>query len=380
MATLLGLGSATATASDGALPAPAALPFFAWTPAQRAERFAAAEDLLRAGDAPGALAAWEALALREHSADIELGIVRSQMQDGELRRATTFSAHTAGVHRQDVAGSAVYGWLLALGGQRAAARQRVDAALQRHPDAALLQAVRERIDQPHPALGAGMRELPHRLAPLSTGVVPDRPVQAVASALLLGDGAQALLPADRLLADQPVWLRDGLGRTVRGWPLDDDAPVLRRFRLDPPLPPPPALQLAARDPFPGSPALSVLHGPSPDGEPAWPWLNQVFLGLPDAQGRRPLGLVDPQALVGGPVFDLSGVLVGVALGRADGTLLLRPASALSVWRERAGWGHAGPVTGPGTGTPGGAAPVARLPYDEVHERALRLTLQVLQPR
>ncbi len=349
---------------------PAALPSFAWTPAQRAERFAEAESLLHSGDADGALAAWEALALREHAADIELGIVRSQMQAGESRRATTFSAHTAGVHRQEIGGSAMYGWLLGLTGQRAAARQLLDAALLRHPDAPLLRAVRERLDRPHPDLLPGMTELPHRLAPVATGVAPDRPVHAVATALLLGDGASALLPAAAVRIDQPVWLRDGLGRTVRGLPMTGVDPrdaSLRRVRLEPALPPPPALSLVARDPFPGSPALSVMHGASEDGEPAWPWLNQVFLGLPDARGDRPLGLVDPAALGGGPVFDLSGRLVGMALNTPGRALQLWPASALQRWQAEAGWAVA----------PAGAA--ARLPYDEVHERALRLTLQVLQP-
>ncbi len=51
------------------------------------------------------------------------------MQAGEYRRALSFGAHAAGAHRDFPAATALYAWLLYVGGQDAFAARRLDAAL-----------------------------------------------------------------------------------------------------------------------------------------------------------------------------------------------------------------------------------------------------------
>ena len=54
------------------------------------------EALLASGKVAEARDAFEQAAALEHAADIELGILRSQMQAGHYRQALDFAAHTAG--------------------------------------------------------------------------------------------------------------------------------------------------------------------------------------------------------------------------------------------------------------------------------------------
>ena len=78
------------------------------TPASRAELrrlVAEGEDKLSRGDAEGARAAFDQAGLMAHEADIELGVLRSQMQAGQYRQALAFAAHTAGVHLDEVEGA-----------------------------------------------------------------------------------------------------------------------------------------------------------------------------------------------------------------------------------------------------------------------------------
>ncbi len=75
------------------------------------------EKHLRALQAGLALEAFEKAALLAHSVDIELGIVRAHMQDGQFLRALNFAAHTAQAHRHDRRGALLYQQLLSLVGQ-----------------------------------------------------------------------------------------------------------------------------------------------------------------------------------------------------------------------------------------------------------------------
>lgn len=71
---------------------------------ERSALLAQGESALARGDVGNALAAFERAALMLHAADTEMALVRTYMQAGEYRRAVSFSAHTAGAHRQAVAG------------------------------------------------------------------------------------------------------------------------------------------------------------------------------------------------------------------------------------------------------------------------------------
>ncbi len=98
------------------------------------------EAALANGDVGRALGAFERAALMLHAADTEMALVRTYMQAGEYRRAVSFSAHTAGAHRQVIAGAVLYAWLLSRGGQDDAARRLLAAAQHESHDPLLREA------------------------------------------------------------------------------------------------------------------------------------------------------------------------------------------------------------------------------------------------
>jgi hypothetical protein len=318
-----------------------------WRSVARCAEIAAAEALLARGDAAGATLAYERLAAREHAVDIEIGIVRSQVQAGEFRRALAFAAHTAGAHGNDASGAVFYARLLELSGQADFAEQVRAQARSRGNDL---------VDVPTP-LPAG---------PYAHGDAPDPQAALVATGVLVDAGRRALVPAAAVTSAARIWVRDGLGRTVaarvRGERL---APELAELDLAEPLGPPTDAAVAAgRDAFPGAPAGVVSYAADRNAAAAWPRLEIGFIGMPDATDARPrLNVDSPDTLHGGPVFDLTGRLVGLALAVAGGERRMVPVSA---WR-------AAPATA--------SAPApARLTPDALYERALAATLQVLVQR
>jgi tetratricopeptide (TPR) repeat protein len=324
---------------------------------------------LQAGRAAEAMSAFEAAALMLHAADTELGIVRSLMASGEYRRSLAFGAHTAGVHRDQPAGAALYVWLLRLGGQAQVARFYLDEALALAPGNALLLSVSSLLDEPWPRAAESLLQLPWRAAPYAwaEGALPPTSLAVVGTATLLGEGGTAV--TDAALAkrgpDGKVWLRNGLGQTTAAR-IDASLPQgLVRLQLDPALAAP-AWQQSEREPFAGSPGLMAEYAPDPDGSAAWPLLRQgFFAGQPGLAQARPLGLAPPPGPRGGPVFDRNGQLAGVAAGGMDGEpVRLVPLQALAA--------------GIDLPRPDPAAQVAGLP-DVVYEHALRAALQVLVP-
>lgn len=366
--TRLGLGLAVALAAGTVLPAAAQTPACFASPL-RCQQMAEAEALLSRGDAAGAALGFDRAALREHAVDIELGLLRSQLQAGEFRRALAFASHTAGAHGADAGGSALYVWLLHASGQAAFGQRVLGQARARLPDdARLAELQRLLVDTPVAATPALM-EPPARLAPYASGAAVAAEARLVASGLLVDAGRAALVPADRIGRASRLWVRDGLGRTVQARVERrsiDTATVL--LRLDPPLEMPAPLnwESAARDAFPGAPAYATSYAARPDGAPAWPWLHTGFLGGVDASGRRQqLGVgLGNAALTGGPVFDASGRLVGLSLGDAAAHELL------TIGRLRADFDA---VLPPAPQAPG----AGRITPDLLYERALQLTLQVL---
>jgi hypothetical protein len=131
----------------------------------------------------------------------------------------------------------------------------------------------------------------------------------------------------------------------------------------------PSAALAPRDPFPGSPGITVEFTPSRTAAPAWPLLSVGFVGAP--LGQSPyyrLGIDLSAGPRGGPVLDAAGRLVGLSLPGSGGDRLV-PLSRL-----RPALGDA--LTGGG----GPQASRSPLPLEQVYETALLASVQVLVPR
>lgn len=351
----------------------------------RRQRLAEGERLLALGDAAAALRVFEQAAMMLHAADTEAALVRSHMQAGDYRRAIAFGAHAAGAHRREwPAGTALYGWLLQAGGQGVVARRQLDDALALAPDDEALQAARAQLAAPWPVAAGPLHRLPLQIAPYAWGTAVPAGAQVVGSAVLVGGGTAALLPAAALPASAgsngPVWLRNGLGQTVLAHlaARDDDLGLLL-LALATPLPTA-ELRPVAAAPFGGSPGYLVEYSPR-DGAAAWPLLRHGFFARITAHGPRALGIEAPAGPRGGPVFDAAGRLAGIAVPGAGsgghgvgGPDRLVPTQALLA--------RFGPqlVAAPAAAD-GGAAPLKPVAdVDEVYERSLRTALQVLSLR
>lgn len=368
MAALLGLAAACALAQPspdgGALPA---MPG-AWKshlpqvdPAQRAALMQRGQAALVAGDPAAARDAFERAAQLQHAADIEIGIVRTQMLEGEYRQALAFASHTAGAHRDVAAGAALYGWLLHLGGQTAVAARLLDAARQTHPtDPDLARAWA----QARPAPEGDDASAAPSFVPSGFGATVPDAARAVGSALLLADGRRAIAPLELVDSASAIWVRNGLGRTVAAH-VDRRAAHsgLALLRLDDSLERVPS-RWAAREAFPGSPAFFAAAGDGRSAQAAWPRLQLGFLGTPSADGSRLLGMPLPRGAAGAPVVDGQGRLVGMAMSaHRDG-----PPRLAGVQELRDLAGDAGAEAGP---------TAAAMAVDEIYERALRNSLQLL---
>ncbi len=330
---------------------------------ERAAQLDAAEAALARGDTEAALAGFERAAGMLHAPDTEMGLVRSQMQAGQYRRALAFAAHTAGAHLEAPAASALYAWLLRVGGQEAYARQVLDAAAQRSAGNEVLGATQHAFAATNVASGV-LLERPHRMAPypLPTPLAPN--ARALASAVLLGDGRFALAPSAGLAAGRRLWVRNGMGRTSAAT-LDRTFPEsgLALLVLEQPLPSPTQFAIAPRDPFAGSPGFVVDHAASADATPQWPLLHAGFFAAGAASGNRPLGIETSAGSAGAAVFDAGGRWAGIAL---PGSRCV----TLSQLRGLLGDVLPAPLAGD-AGAP------ARIGADEVYERSLTVVLQVL---
>jgi hypothetical protein len=296
------------------------------------------EAALRRGDSQQALDAFERAALLRHSAPIEIGIVRSLMQMGAYRRALAFAGHTAFAHPESHDGAQLYTLLLRLGGQPAVAQRLMQAA---PPDGARVQALAA-------------------LAP-SGAAVPATAVVA-GNATLLPDGRHAIVPSSQLPADGALWLRNGLGRTVRVERHRRDGPGgVATLRLSEAMDAWPA---AARRPFPGTPAFVVAF----DRAATWPQLHSGFLGsLADDTNGQWLGIETGAHAAGAAVFDSNARLLGMALpAAADGRLRFIGLAAASPQV---------PVT-----QPADVGSSAKYSVDELYERSLRSVLQLIVER
>jgi hypothetical protein len=347
---LLLLGAATSHAADGPVDA-----------LQR-DREAA----LQRGASRQALESFERAALLRHSAPIEIGIVRSLMQMGAYRRALGFAGHTAFAHPESHDGAALYALLLRLGGQAAVAQRLVEAGLQRAPDDVALARARAVLAAPPDdarvqALGA--------LVPSGAPVPPA--AVAVGNATLLPDGRHALVPLAQLPPDGALWVRNGLGHTVRAERHRVDAQAqLAVLRLTEALEAP---QAAPRRPFPGTPAFVVAF----DRASTWPQLHSGFLGNLAGDAGQWLGVDTGPRGAGAAVLDAHARVLGMALpAAADGRLrfigLAAASSLMPAWEPADATAAGAPRADVTAAAPGAV--------DELYERALRSALQVIAER
>ena len=326
----------------------------------------AAEAALARGDTDAALAGFERAAGMLHAPDTEMGLVRTQMQAGQYRRALAFAAHTAGAHLEAPAASALYAWLLQVGGQEAYARQVLDAAAKRSAGNEVLGATQRAFAATRVASGL-LLERPHRMAPYPLPTPLASNARAIASAVLLGDGRFALAPSAGLAAGRRLWVRNGIGRT-------SPAAVDRSFAesglallvLEQPLPGPAQFAqfaIAPRDPFAGSPGFVVDHAASADAAPQWPLLHAGFFAAGVAGSNRPLGIETSAGSAGAAVFDAGGRWAGIALPGSRWVPLSQLRGLLGDMLPAALVGDAGALS--------------RIGADEVYERSLTVVLQVL---
>jgi len=352
-------------AHDGEAAAAARMP-------QRVALLARAQAELETGDASAALDDFERAVMMLHAADAELGLIRAAMQDGQYRRALAFCAHTAGEHTEEADGGALYAWLLRIGGQPAQSL-RVLADVRAHaPGDAVVAAVDRALATPLPVADGVLLQPVHRLAPwpvmLGTQAPPPASARFASNAVLVDDGGAALLPLSALpaLANQRVWVRNGLGQATAATPDTGDAALsargLARLALAAPMALGDSKASTGRTPFAGSPGYALQFGIG--DAPAWPLLTQGFLGgLVHGSELRKLGF---DGGTGAPVLDAKGTLVGITLASVDGDVTWRPLpSAVSSQAPSP------------SSVPAGSALVAP---DQVYESGLRRALQVLVDR
>lgn len=280
-----------------------------------------------------------------------------------------FAAHTAGAHLDESDGAAFYAWLLHLGGQHDIALKTLEKAQQRMPgDAALarvaelfqgnakMEAVLQKSQQPFPAS--------ERLMPYAYGAAVPANAQVKGTAILLKGGRLAIAPAESVGKTDRLWVRNGLGRTVRASVKQTDTRTgLALLALDKALDEPDT-RLASAEAFAGSPAYAFGYQPGNGQEAAWPKTSVGFLGkVLDTSNNRPLGFEVPSGATGTPVVDLKGRLVGIVLAPlSEGKPRL---GALSAIRQLA------PSTAAALGDN------ANLPLADLYEQAMRMALQVI---
>ena len=348
---------------------------------ERSQLLQEGEAALARLDPAAALQLFERAAAILHAADTEMAIVRAHMQTGDYRRALAFGAHTAGAHLDVVGGAALYAWLLDAGGQSAVAERLLKEAQGRAPSQPLLAQVQDELKSGLPRAHATLRTVPVRLAPYGDERGLPSSAQVVGSALLLHSGKHALLPLAVLPRKGSVWLRNGLGQLAA-------ASVIQRYpdmglalvQLRQPLPPPQGLFAAPRDAFPGSVAYAVEYVPTPDASPAWPLLKNGFLGgaapatAPWPGASRELGLDLKAGPRGGPVFNATGQLTGLAL---RGPTHSSPDRLVPVSALRSRLGHKAQDW---LGTDSQQKAASPLAMDDIYELNLRATLQVITAR
>ena len=365
------------------------------------ERLQERTALLRTGEAAlaqldldAAINAFDRAALIEHAADTEVSLIRAYMQGGQYRRALASAAHTAGAHLEVVAASALYAWLLSAGGQGVVGQHLLEEARVRMPANPLVVGVQQQLRSGVPVATGALLNAPMRLAPYSSGPALPQRARVVSSGLLLAGGRQALVPIAALpnAKSARLWVRNGMGALSAATLVARMPSVgVALLELGTALPVANAPGVAATEAFPGSAGFAVEYTASPTAQAAWPLLRAGFLGgmtgNPTKPEERALGISMPPGPRGGPVFDVAGRLLGMALmpdkgpSRTSQKTLPILVLAATLRRELA---KAAPATSLGAApAESSAAPSdapGRMALDAMYENALRTTLQVITLR
>jgi hypothetical protein len=317
------------------------------------------------------------------------------MQMGEYRRALAFASHTAGAHLEAPAATALYAWLLRVGGQDAYASLVLEAALQRHAADPVLVATRRALAEPRPSVPPELLESPYRLAPYewrgasegeSTRAVSlDSNVRSVGTAFLIDGGRRALVALDIVDGATAIWVRSALGQT-REARVDArlDGSGLALLRLDAAMELPPTVDAepttATMDPWAGSPGYVIEYATSERGGPSWPFLQAGFFGDAASPGGPRLGItsVGPG---GAAVFDANGRWVGIAMRADASSPAERRWMPISALRKALALLDEGPVSPAPSSRPAESSVARslgqRLGLDAVYEGAMPRVLQVI---
>lgn len=340
----------------------------ATTEDERTQLLKRGEEALSASRINEAWLAFERASNMKHAVDAETALVRTFMQAGQYRRAVNFAAHTSGVHAGDPSGVGLYGWLLHVGGQRAAAERLLAEASTRLPAQRFLGEVNAAI-RTHAAFPEqDQATATVRLYPYTDSGSALQKAIVAGTAVLIDQGRHAIVPTRSLANVKTVWLRNGTGQTRK-------ASVKKQIRangltllaLQEPLPLAHGPLLAPSDPFPGSVGYVAEYATNAKPTPAWPVLHVGFLGLPmDNSADRALGVDMPAGPRGGAVFDSMGRLAGIAVkgpGGSDQVVIIsRMREHLKQWLPAS------------TGNVDASKPSA----EQIYETALQTTLQVLR--
>ena len=333
--------------------------------------------------------AFEKAALILHAADSEIALVRNYMQAGEYRRALAFGAHTAGAHLDVVGGTALYAWLLHVGGQEAVAKRLLDATSARIPNNTVIKQVQQQLTSGTLLATGDLLALPLRLAPYSEKITLPSQAKITSSAVLLpGDSANAgrfALVSLTKAGGKPntLWLRNALGQ-VSAAKVEKRLPKLgvTILRLASPLPLPEGLTTASGEAFPGSAGYAVQYPIAPGkpmAAPAWPQLHIGFVGgmaepANAASEDRLLGISLPGQARGGPVFNGAGQLIGLAIQAAPGQADLLVTSGQLAKALGGSASKFGLAKVKAAGAAGAPAAVAA---DQIYEASLKSALQVI---
>jgi tetratricopeptide (TPR) repeat protein len=286
------------------------------TPSKVEERRAllvGAEALLSELNGHAALALFEKAALISHSPDTEIGIVRAYLQNGAYPSALSFCAHAAGAHEESIESTALYAWLLRIGGYKEHAIKLLDTAGKRNPDDSLIASLRTHVDMALPLTGPLFAKTPVRFLPYAGNLSGKVRAQSLGSGLLLNDGKRLLvLTAVLGGTSNRFWIRAGLGKISKAEVLSSEN-YFSVLQLHQPIEHRSELTFAAKPPFPGSIAFSVQYRARALKTLAWPVLDSGFVGNPGSVGSsRSLEINHGGNTWGGPVFDQSGRIIGLA--------------------------------------------------------------------
>ncbi len=346
----------------------------------RADLLKKGESALAQLDLQTAVTAFDRAAQIQHAADTEMGLMRTYMQAGEYSRALAFGAHTAGAHLDVEGGTALYAWLLHVGGQRVVAKRLLMDAQTRKPGQPVIVGVLDQLKTVRPLASGALLRPPTRLAPYGDMAGLSQAARAVGSGVLIDGGKHALVAAASVDKAQSLWLRNGLGQLAKARalrPLGSTGVVL--LQLDKPLPADPGFSLAARDAFAGSIGHAVEYVVSVDAAPRWPLLYTGFMGKElEKSEQRALGIDVPKSPHGGPVFDNAGQFIGLALPSGPGQDQLVPLSqlqkALGAMLGKTADNNASAGSAPTASAP---KKIASLSADKIYEAALRTALVLI---